>query len=153
MELQEGFLKRAFREILVVDVPVPFRRLTYAEAMDRFGSDKPDLRFGLELKNISDLVANCSFQVFADPVKNGGSVRLINVPGGGESFARKQLDALGEFVKTVSRKRPGVAETWGGRDGLLLLRKIYDGSRAGRYHSAGAGQAGRPYPYRGRQQR
>lgn len=116
MTLQEGFLKRVFKEILDVEIAVPFRRMPYAEAMDRFGSDKPDLRFGIELKNISDLVEGCSFQVFTDPVKNGGSVRLINVPGGAESFPRKKIDGLVDFVKTYRAK--GLAWMKLGSDGV-----------------------------------
>ena len=104
MSIQEGFLKRVFKEILDVDVQTPFQRMPWREAMDRFGSDKPDLRFGFELKDISDIVKDCSFQVFSAPVAAGGSVRLINVEGGGEHFPRKKIDKLGEFVKTYKAK-------------------------------------------------
>ena len=104
MEIQEGFLKRVFKEVLDVDVQTPFLRLPWREAMDRFGSDKPDLRFGFELKDISDIVKDCSFQVFSAPVAAGGSVRLINVEGGGEHFPRKKIDKLAEFVKTYKAK-------------------------------------------------
>ena len=83
---------------------MPFRRLTYREAMDRFGSDKPDTRFGLELCEISDLVANTNFKVFASIVKNGGTVRGINVKGGVDKFARRELDALVEYVKQYGAK-------------------------------------------------
>ncbi|MFR4008204.1 MAG: GAD domain-containing protein [Christensenellales bacterium] len=83
---------------------MPFRRLTYKEAMDRFGSDKPDTRFGLELCEISDLVANTNFKVFASIVKNGGTVRGINVKGGVDKFARRELDALVEYVKQYGAK-------------------------------------------------
>ena len=100
MDIQEGFLKRVFKEVLDVDVQTPFLRLPWREAMDRFGSDKPDMRFGFELKDISDIVKDCSFQVFSAPVAAGGSVRLINVEGGGEHFPRK----LAEFVKTYKAK-------------------------------------------------
>jgi len=104
MEIQEGFLKRVFKEVLDVDVQTPFLRLPWREAMDRFGSDKPDMRFGFELKDISDIVKDCSFQVFSAPVAAGGSVRLINVEGGGEHFPRKKIDKLAEFVKTYKAK-------------------------------------------------
>ena len=104
MDIQEGFLKRVFKEVLDVDVQTPFLRLPWREAMDRFGSDKPDMRFGFELKDISDIVKDCSFQVFSAPVAAGGSVRLINVEGGGEHFPRKNIDKLAEFVKTYKAK-------------------------------------------------
>ena len=104
MDIQEGFLKRVVKEVLDVDVQTPFLRLPWREAMDRFGSDKPDMRFGFELKDISDIVKDCSFQVFSAPVAAGGSVRLINVEGGGEHFPRKKIDKLAEFVKTYKAK-------------------------------------------------
>ena len=104
MSIQEGFLKRVFKEILDVDVQTPFQRMPWREAMDRFGSDKPDLRFGFELKDISDLVKDCGFKVFSGPVAAGGSVRLINIQGGAAAFPRKKIDKLGEFVKTYKAK-------------------------------------------------
>ena len=102
--IQEGFLKRVFKEVLDVDVQTPFLRMPWREAMDRFGSDKPDMRFGFELKDISDLVKDCGFGVFAEPVKAGGSVRLINIDGHAKDFPRKKIDKLGEFVKTYKAK-------------------------------------------------
>lgn len=116
MSIQEGFLRRVFREVLGIEIETPFRRMPYAEAMDRFGSDKPDLRFGLELKNISDIAETCSFQVFSGPVAAGGSVRLISVPGGAETFPRKKIDGLVEFVKTYRAK--GLAWMKLGADGV-----------------------------------
>ena len=104
MSIQEGFLKRVFKEILDVDVQTPFQRMPWREAMDRFGSDKPDLRFGFELKDISDIVKDCGFKVFSGPVAAGGSVRLINIEGGAAAFPRKKIDKLGEFVKTYKAK-------------------------------------------------
>ena len=114
MDIQEGFLKRVFKEVLDVDVQTPFLRLPWREAMDRFGSDKPDMRFGFELKDISDIVKDCSFQVFSAPVAAGGSVRLINVEGGGEHFPRKKIDKLAEFVKTYKAKGLAWARLHGG---------------------------------------
>ena len=102
--IQEGFLKRVFHEILGVDVQTPFLRLPYREAMDRFGSDKPDMRFGFELKDISDLVKDCGFSVFSSAVQGGGSVRLINIDGHAADFPRKKIDKLGDFVKTYRAK-------------------------------------------------
>lgn len=99
----EGFIKRVFKEALGVELETPFLRMPYQEAMDRFGSDKPDIRFGMELVNMSDLVANCGFKVFTDAVANGGSVRAINAKGCAK-FSRKEIDALVEVVKTYKAK-------------------------------------------------
>ena len=104
MELNEGFMKRVFKEVKGIDIKTPFTKMEYAEAMDRFGSDKPDTRFGLELKNLSDIVKNCGFGVFTGALENGGSVRAINAEGLGEQLTRKTIDALGEFVKTYRAK-------------------------------------------------
>ena len=102
--IQEGFLKRVFKEVLDVDVQTPFLRMPWREAMDRFGSDKPDLRFGFEIKDISDIVKDCGFGVFSGPVAEGGSVRLINVDGHAADFPRKKIDKLADFVKTYKAK-------------------------------------------------
>ena len=104
MEIQEGFLKLVFKEVLDVDVQTPFLRMPWREAMDRFGSDKPDLRFGFEIKDISDIVKDCGFGVFSSPVAEGGSVRLINVDGHAADFPRKKIDKLADFVKTYKAK-------------------------------------------------
>ena len=104
MAVNEGFLKRLFKEILDVDVALPLPRLTWREAMDRFGSDKPDTRFGLELQNVSECVKECGFSVFENAVKDGGSVRAIRVPGGSSKFSRKEIDALQDVVKTYKAK-------------------------------------------------
>ncbi|MCQ2462433.1 MAG: aspartate--tRNA ligase [Clostridia bacterium] len=104
MTIQEGFIKRVFKEVLDIDLQTPFLRMPYKEAMERFGSDKPDMRFGFEIKDISDIVKNCGFGVFSTPVNEGGSVRLINVNGGATAFPRKKIDKLVEFVKTYRAK-------------------------------------------------
>ena len=101
--VNEGFIKAVFDQFMKQDVQIPFPRMTYAEAMDRFGSDKPDTRFGMELCDISDVVANCGFGVFAGCVAEGGTVRGITVPGGA-AMARKEIDSLVEFVKTYGAK-------------------------------------------------
>ena len=101
--VNEGFIKKIFEDFMHLPLETPFKRMTYAEAMERFGSDKPDTRFGLELCNISDVVASCGFGVFANCVAAGGSVRAINVPGGAK-MARKEIDSLVEFVKTYGAK-------------------------------------------------
>ena len=102
--MNEGFLKRVFKEFLGKDIELPLPRMTYAEAMERFGSDKPDLRFGFELNNLSDVVKDCSFRVFKGAIDDGGSVRGINIKGGAARFSRKEIDSLGEFVKTYRAK-------------------------------------------------
>jgi len=104
LTVNEGFIKKAFKEALGIELETPFLRMPYREAMDRFGTDKPDIRFGLELVNISDLVENCGFKVFSDAVKKGGSVRAINAKGCGAKFSRREIDGLVEFVKTYKAK-------------------------------------------------
>ena len=103
LTVNEGFVKKAFKEALDIDVETPFLRMPYAEAMERFGSDKPDIRFGMELINMSDMVADCGFKVFTDAVAMGGSVRAINAKGCAK-FSRKEIDALVEVVKTYKAK-------------------------------------------------
>ena len=104
MEINEGLLKKLFKEVLDVEIQTPFKQLTYKEAMERYGSDKPDTRFGLELKDIGDVVANSEFKVFADTLANGGLVKAINAEGLGEKLSRKEIDSLGEFVKIYRAK-------------------------------------------------
>ncbi len=104
MGVAEGLVRKVFKDCIGYDLPEKIRRMTYAEAMSRFGSDKPDTRFGLELQDVSDIVKDCGFQVFTSAVKNGGSVRMINAKGfyksGNSILSRRDVDALGEFVKT-----------------------------------------------------
>lgn len=104
MGVAEGLVRKVFKDCIGYDLPEKIRRMTYAEAMSRFGSDKPDTRFGLELQDVSDIVKDCGFQVFTSAVKNGGSVRMINAKGfyksGNFILSRRDVDALGEFVKT-----------------------------------------------------
>ncbi len=104
LTMNEGLIAHVFKKVMDVDVQLPLRRLPYKEAMDRFGSDKPDTRFGLELVNVSDIVENSGFQVFSSVVKNGGSVRAINAKGCVEKFARREIDALVDFVKIYGAK-------------------------------------------------
>ncbi len=101
--INEGFLKRLFSEIMNVEIALPLPRMTFAEAMRRYGSDKPDIRFEIELKDVSDLLADNPFQAFSGAIAAGGSVQLIAVPGGA-SMSRKEIDSLGEFVKTYRAK-------------------------------------------------
>ena len=104
MAMNEGFLKKLFKEIKGVDVALPLPRITWRDAMERFGSDKPDTRFALELQNVSGCVDGCGFSVFENAVKDGGSVRAIVVPDGSAKFSRKEIDALSEVVKTFRAK-------------------------------------------------
>jgi len=103
MEVNEGFIKKVFKELKGIDIETPLPRLTYKEAMERYGSDKPDIRFGLELVDVSDLIAGCGFKVFSQAVEEGGSVRAINGKGCSK-FSRKEIDALNEHVKTYRAK-------------------------------------------------
>ena len=101
--LNERLVQRVFKEVLDKEVVLPFERLTYKDAMERFGSDKPDLRFGMELKDLSDLVKDTEFVVFRNALDANGSVRAITLSGGA-SMGRKDIDRLGEFVKTYRAK-------------------------------------------------
>ncbi len=102
--INEGFLMKLFKDILGVTIKAPFKRITYKEAMDRYGSDKPDTRFALELKDLSDIVKDCEFAVFANTIKSGGTVRGINAKGLAEKLTRKEIDKLTEHVKTYRAK-------------------------------------------------
>lgn len=104
IEANEGLLAHVFKKVMDVDIELPLRRIPYKEAMDRYGSDKPDTRFGLELINVSDIVENSDFKVFSSVVKNGGSVRAINAKGCVDKFPRRQIDALVDFVKIYGAK-------------------------------------------------
>ena len=104
LSINEKFIKRLMKESIGIDVELPIKRMTYEEALDRFGSDKPEIRFGLELVNLSDFLGNSSFKVFSGAVEKGGSVRAINIKKGVEKFSRREIDSLGEFVKTYGAK-------------------------------------------------
>ncbi|MBR5816203.1 MAG: aspartate--tRNA ligase [Anaerotignum sp.] len=116
MDINERMMQKVFKDLMNVDIQLPLPRMTYAEAMERFGSDKPDVRFGMELKNISDVVAGTEFVVFKSALEAGGSVRAINAKGCG-SFPRKKIDSLVEFVKTYKAK--GLAWIAINEDGTL----------------------------------
>ena len=102
--VNEGLMKRIFREILGRDLELPLRRLPWQEAMDRFGSDKPDTRFGLELVNLTDLLKNTEFAVFKGAMEAGGSVRAINVKGAAGTLSRKEIDKLADVAKLFKAK-------------------------------------------------
>ena len=103
MEINERFLKYAFKEMVGVDITLPLKRISYRESMDRFGVDKPDLRFGLELVDVKEQVRNSGFKVFDSQVETG-SIRGINIKGGADQYSRKQISKLEEFVKTYGAK-------------------------------------------------
>ena len=110
----EGFVKRLFKEVLGVDVPTPLPRLTYTEAMENYGSDKPDTRFDMKITDLSDIVKDCGFGVFADTVKNGGTVRAINAKNAAGVYTRKEIDKLTEEAKGIGAK------------GLAFIRWVED---------------------------
>ena len=109
MAMNEGLVKRVFQEVLGVDVETPFRRMPYSEAMARYGSDKPDTRFGLELQDVTDVLRESGFAVFKSAVEAGGSVRLINAKGLAGALTRKEIDKLVDVAKTYGAK--GLAYT------------------------------------------
>ncbi len=104
LAIQEGYLKKLFHEIKGIDIELPLRRMSYADAMERFGSDKPDLRFGFELKDISDLVKDTDFQVFSKALSSGGSVRGICIEDASDKFSRKDIDRLTDNAKHYGAK-------------------------------------------------
>lgn len=116
IDVNERLLAKLFKDTIGVDVPLPIQRMTYKEAMERFGSDKPDLRFGMELTDITDVVKDCEFVVFKGAIEAGGSVRGINAKGQG-GMPRKKIDALVDFVKGYGAK--GLAYIAIGEDGTM----------------------------------
>ena len=116
IDVNERMLAFLFKKVLGVEVPLPIQRMTWQEAMDRFGSDKPDIRFGMELTDVSDVVKDCDFAVFKGALENGGSVRGINAKGQG-AMPRKKIDKLVEFAKGYGAK--GLAYIAIGQDGTV----------------------------------
>jgi len=114
LSIGEGFIKRLFKEVLGAEIATPLPRLTYTEAMENYGSDKPDTRFDMKITDISSVVENCGFGVFADTVKNGGTVRAINAKGAADTYTRKEIDKLTEEAKGIGAK------------GLAFIRWIED---------------------------
>ena len=109
--VQESFLKRLFKEMKGIDIELPLPRITWDEAMNRYGSDKPDLRFGFELTDIGEAVKDCAFEVFTNALKDGGKVMGVNFNGCSEKFSRKDIDKMVESVRTFGAK------------GLVWIRK------------------------------
>ncbi len=104
LSANERLLQRVFQETMNINIELPLQRMPYKEAMERYGSDKPDIRFGFELKEINDIAENCGFKVFTDTVKNGGDVRGINIKGNGDKFSRKDITKLEDYAKTYGAK-------------------------------------------------
>ena len=118
LAIGEGYVKTLFKETMNVDIPLPLPRLTYTEAMERYGSDKPDTRFGMEIINLDDAVKDCGFGVFANTVQGGGTVRAINAKGAASTLSRKEIDKLTEMVRGIGGK------------GLAFIRWTTDGMNA-----------------------
>lgn len=112
--IAEGYVSRLFREVLNVEIPTPLPRMRYDDAMNDYGSDKPDTRFDMKIKDISDIVENCGFGVFADTVKNGGTVRAITAKAAVDTYTRKEIDKLTEEAKGIGAK------------GLAFIRWVED---------------------------
>ncbi len=112
--IAEGYVKRLFKEVLGVDIPTPLPQMKYVDAMNDYGSDKPDTRFDMKIKDISDIVENCGFGVFADTVKNGGTVRAITAKNAVDTYTRKEIDKLTEEAKGI------------GARGLAFIRWVED---------------------------
>ena len=104
LEIGEGYIRRVFKEVLDIDIPAPFPRYTYNEVMERFGSDKPDTRYGMEIFDLTDNVRNCGFGVFKSAVEGGGSVRGITAKASVKTYTRKEIDKLTEFVRGIGAK-------------------------------------------------
>ena len=135
MTVNEGFAKRVFKEILNIDIPTPFVRMPYKEAMERFGSDKPDTRFGMELIDLSDKLTACEFKVFAGALEAGGSVRAIKVENAADKLTRKVIDKLTDFVRDYGAK--GLAFTRVTADGIASsFEKFLSESEVEAIHSA-----------------
>ncbi len=104
LEINEGLFKRLFKDVLGQELETPFERMTYKDAMNRYGSDKPDVRFDMQIKDLSELVKDCDFKVFTDAVANGGSVRAIVAKNAASTLTRKEIDKLTEFVRGIGAK-------------------------------------------------
>lgn len=141
IEMNERLLTQVMKDVKGIDVVTPFPRMSYKEAMDRFGSDKPDVRFGLELKQLSDIVKESAFGVFANAVANGGEVKAINVKGAAANYSRKDIDALGEFAGRYGAK--GLAWLKVTEEGLNgPIAKFFEGDAADGIIQATEAQAG-----------
>ncbi|MBR0121398.1 MAG: aspartate--tRNA ligase [Clostridia bacterium] len=118
LQIGEGYMQRVFKEALGIDIPLPLPRLTYKDAMERYGSDKPDTRYEMEIRDLSDIVKTCGFGVFTSAIEGGGSVRAITAKNAYETLSRKEIDKLTEMVRGIGAK------------GLAFARIAHDGTVA-----------------------
>lgn len=124
-DLTEGLIVKVMKDTLNIDIKAPFKRITWQESMDRFGTDQPDVRFGMELKDLSDIVKDVNFKVFSGAIENGGKVKAIAVPGGAEKYSRKDIDKYAEYVERFGAK--GLAWMKVTDDGLTgPIAKFFD---------------------------
>lgn len=128
LEIAEGFVSRVFKDVMSVDIPIPLPRLTYKEAMERYGSDKPDTRFAMEITDLSDLVQNSGFGVFTSALEAGGSVRAITAKNAAKTLTRKEIDKLTEYVRGIGAK------------GLAFIRWVEDAPSCGFAKFLGEGE-------------
>lgn len=141
LEMNERLMVQMMKEVKGIDIEPKFERMEYTEAMERFGSDKPDVRFGMELIDVSELVKDSSFKVFAGAVENGGQVKLINVKGQAANYSRKDIDALGEFAGRYGAK--GLAWMKVEEDGVKgPIAKFFEGEAAQGLMEAAGAEAG-----------
>lgn len=141
IEMNERLMGIMMKDVKGVDIDAQFQRMSYTEAMDRFGSDKPDVRFGLELVNVSDLVKESTFKVFSGAIENGGQVKLINVKGSAANYSRKDIDALGEFAARYGAK--GLAWLKVEADGVKgPIAKFFEGEAAAALTERAQAEAG-----------
>ena len=138
--INEGLIQKVFKDVLNVEVQAPFKRITWREAMDRYGSDKPDVRFGMEIVDLTESVKDTGFVVFRSAIDQGGSVRGIVLKGGAET-GRKDIDRLGEFVKTYKAK--GLATIALKAEGVKAsIAKFFDEEGLDRIIQAAGAQTG-----------
>ncbi|KOY71338.1 aspartate--tRNA ligase [Apilactobacillus kunkeei] len=124
-DLTEGLIVKVMKDTLNIDIKAPFKRITWQESMDRFGTDQPDVRFGMELKDLSDIVKDVNFKVFSGAIENGGKVKAIAVPGGADKYSRKDIDKYAEYVERFGAK--GLAWMKVTDDGLTgPIAKFFD---------------------------
>lgn len=128
LEIAEGFVSRVFKDVMNVDIPIPLPRLTYKEAVERYGSDKPDTRFAMEITDLSDLVQNSGFGVFTSALEAGGSVRAITAKNAAKILTRKEIDKLTEYVRGIGAK------------GLAFIRWVEDAPSCGFAKFLGEGE-------------
>ena len=137
LEINEGLFKRLFKEVLGQELKTPFTRMTYSEAMENYGSDKPDVRFGMKIQDISDLVKDCGFGVFTGAIKNGGSVRAIVAKNAASTYTRKEIDKLTEYVRGIGAK--GLAYVrWVDEPNASFKKFMTDGELSAVYERLGA---------------